>query len=121
VALAPYWEAVVRGKDGDHLGALRAAEVALASHPGWVSAQDVLAGALIGLGCYGEARQVLLDLLDTPDLPEGLWATSLLNLAEADLSSGDPGLRAEARAAAKAAARLLPWLPAARETLLAAG
>jgi Zn-dependent protease len=114
MALAPYWEAVVRGKDGDHEGALRLAEMALARHPGWVSAQDVLAGALMGLGHYAEARQVLLDLLDTPDLPEGLWATGLLSLAEADLRSGDPGLLAEAGAAAESAARLLPWLPAAR-------
>jgi peptidase M50-like protein len=114
LALGPYWEAVVRAKDGDHEGARRVAEAALARYPGWVSAQDVLAGALIGLGRSGEARQVLLDLLDAPGLTEGLWANTLLNLASADLLSGDPELLAEANAAAEAAVRLLPWLPAAR-------
>jgi tetratricopeptide (TPR) repeat protein len=114
LALAPYWESVVRWKDGDHLGARRVAEEALARHPGWVSAQDVLASALIGLGHYEEARETLLAVLDAPDPPEGLRATALLSLAWADLCSGDPELLPEADAASQAAVRLLPWLAAAR-------
>jgi tetratricopeptide (TPR) repeat protein len=114
VALAPYSEAVVRWKDGDHQGARRVAEEALARHPGWISAQDVLASALIGLGHYDEARQILLALLDAPNPSEGLRATALLGLAWADLCSGDPDLLPEADAASQAAARLLPWLGAAR-------
>ena len=114
LALAPYWEAVVRWKDGDHEGARRVAEDALARHPGWVSAQDVLASALIGLGRYEEARQALFAVLDAPEPTEGLRATALLGLAWADLYSGDPELLAEADAASRAAVRLLPWLAAAR-------
>jgi cytochrome c-type biogenesis protein CcmH/NrfG len=114
MALAPYSEAVVRWKDGDHDGARRVAQEALARHPGWVSAQDVLAGALIGLGRYAEAREVLLDLLDAPDPPEVLRATALLGLAWAGLCSGNPELLPEADAASRAAVRLLPWHGAAR-------
>jgi tetratricopeptide (TPR) repeat protein len=114
LALVPYWESVVRWKDGDHLGARRVAEEALARHPGWASAQDVLASALIGLGRYEEAREALLAVLDAPDPPPGLRATALLSLAWADLCSGDPELLPEADAASQAAVRLLPWLAAAR-------
>jgi len=114
VALAPYSEAVVRWKDGDHQGARRVAEQALARHPGWVSAQDVLASALIGLGRYEEARGILVELLDAPGLPEELQATALLGLAWADLCSADPELLSEADAASQSAVRLLPWLATAR-------
>jgi hypothetical protein len=114
MALAPYSEAVVLWKDGDHEGARRVAEQALARHPGWISAQDVLASALIGLGRYDEAREVLVDLLDAPGLAEEVRATALLGLAWADLCSADPEFAFEADAASEAAVRLLPWLGAAR-------